>query len=600
MLFSDDFSNGRSGEWIEALGQNGQWLVTPDGFYQASVTKLDGYPDTPTISYVGNDSWSNYSFSYKTKGIRGVDKQIYFRYRNSSEDYYVLNLINRLGAVLLRRHNGGQDAFLNGASIMLGNDIWYFVRIDALAGSIRIYINNQLVFDVVDSNPTLSGGIAIMAWPGYYNGSGSVTVVQYDNIFVESINEFPPAPTPTPYPTPSGLNVLPIKQGNQPWGDLEYDTAHNWATRAAITIRRWGCALTSAVMVLNYHGVKKMPDGVDLDPATLNSWLLAEKNGFVNGGFVNWWGIRRLTEIANKLWDSPILDFRKYKTFDHNILDSHLADSQPDILGVKNNGHFVVATGKTPGSYSINDPASGLATLEKYSSTASSIAHYYPTQTNLSALYLTTGSNIELFLTGPTDFAAGKNAPGGNVVVPPEGNYGIVEPFIADTENEDANGSGMVELAAPEPPNGQYLLNVWATTNTPYNLGITGYNWQGTPSASMITGIIGPNDPAAVQFSYSQGDSSGVDHAKRVVTYKTFQGDIRLARDLRWILDDKSRDKLLNTAILMERLDSGSKSQGMSGLANAFREHLRSLERLGLANVQIKYLLWEDLQLLGY
>ena len=59
---------------------------------------------------------------------------------------------------------------------------------------------------------------------------------------------------------PSDLSVPLLKQTSNPWQSQEYDTAHVW-NPSNITIKAWGCAMTSAAMIFKYYGINKLPDG---------------------------------------------------------------------------------------------------------------------------------------------------------------------------------------------------------------------------------------------------------------------------------------------------------------------------------------------------
>ena len=92
------------------------------------------------------------------------------------------------------------------------------------------------------------------------------------------------------------LNVPPLKQISDPWQNQVYDSANLWSPLNP-TINRWGCALTSAAMVFQYHGLTKLPDNTTLDPGTVNAWLKTQLDGYVGNGYVNWLALSRLFSI---------------------------------------------------------------------------------------------------------------------------------------------------------------------------------------------------------------------------------------------------------------------------------------------------------------
>jgi hypothetical protein len=78
------------------------------------------------------------------------------------------------------------------------------------------------------------------------------------------------------------LNVPLFKQTDPRWRELEYDSAKKWSD--APTIGRWGCAMSSMAMILQYHGISKLPDGKAINPETLNQWLKDQPDGYISGG----------------------------------------------------------------------------------------------------------------------------------------------------------------------------------------------------------------------------------------------------------------------------------------------------------------------------
>src|SRR5207302_76044 len=77
-----------------------------------------------------------------------------------------------------------------------------------------------------------------------------------------------------------------LKQFSQPWGSMLYDDAQNWAASGQkTTIGRWGCHLTSAVMLINYHAARQ-GSVFRTSPDALNTWLQANSHDFQTGGDV--------------------------------------------------------------------------------------------------------------------------------------------------------------------------------------------------------------------------------------------------------------------------------------------------------------------------
>ena len=123
----------------------------------------------------------------------------------------------------------------------------------------------------------------------------------------------------------------------------------------APTICDAGCALTSAAMVMAYYGV-------DTDPQRLNDAI--GSGGYDAGYNIYWPAVRNVChdEINQIEYDPDTV-----KPFDTTMLNNQLDARHPVIVNV--GGHFVVVTGRSDGTYYINDPiSSAKSTLDDYPS----------------------------------------------------------------------------------------------------------------------------------------------------------------------------------------------------------------------------------------
>src|SRR5438552_15863638 len=134
------------------------------------------------------------------------------------------------------------------------------------------------------------------------------------------------------------------------------------------TIGKWGCALTSSVMVVNYHASAQGNNAFRTDPQALNTWLNdAQNHGYVGLGAVNWDAVAQYArQNGVQLFyqnSAPTNDF---------AVDNYLCTNNPVILAVTgpNDGHFVVATGQTVvngvSTFLIDDPGDSNTTLQRY------------------------------------------------------------------------------------------------------------------------------------------------------------------------------------------------------------------------------------------
>jgi len=188
-----------------------------------------------------------------------------------------------------------------------------------------------------------------------------------------------PTITPTATPTLPVLSVPSLKQYSLPWKDKLYDHTNR-------TIEEFGCALTSAVMILQYHGHTILPD-------TLNTWLKSQDDGYIRNGLINWLAVSRYSKLHDSL-TSPTLEYKRIDPMDVN-LDNELNSNRPAIL--REDGHFIVATGKTDTTYLINDPGyNNRPTLESYGNSFLALNTFTPTHSDLSYMMFVVDNDVNI------------------------------------------------------------------------------------------------------------------------------------------------------------------------------------------------------------
>ena len=279
-----------------------------------------------------------------------------------------------------------------------------------------------------------------------------------------------PSPTPTSSPTPTVspsptpiipiINVPSLKQYSEPWQSNLYD-------HTAATIKQWGCALTSAAMVLQYHGHNIMPNA-------LNNWLNSQTDGYISNGLINWLAVSRYTKLHDSP-SSPTLEYKRLLPTDIN-LDNELANSRPVVL--KQPGHFVVGTGKlSSGIYSINDPGYASRTdLFPYGNSYLAINSYTPTHSDLSYMMFTADSDIVLELIDSD----------GNII----STQNYIEDPISDIDDPDnKSGESLSVLIFEKPESGDYKLKITGGSGN-YNLDTYLYTVTGEVTQNNFSGTI--------------------------------------------------------------------------------------------------------------
>ena len=260
----------------------------------------------------------------------------------------------------------------------------------------------------------------------------------------------------------ASLDVPDIKQYSPPWNDDVYDGATSWSANP--TIERWGCALTSASMVLKYFNH-------NINPDDLNNWLNSQPDGYLRSGLLNWLAVSRYTRI-NQGADSPILEYRRFGS-DQTILENELTAGNPGILKLP--GHFVVAKGKIGSDFDINDPATTRNLLSSYGESYLALNRYRATSTDLSYIMFAIDSDITLQL-----FDSEGN--------PVDGAYFLDEPLVDDIDGNQTSGEELRIFLLPTPTQEIYTLK--ATGSGTYQLDSYLYGLEGNVRTDSFNGIL--------------------------------------------------------------------------------------------------------------
>ncbi|MEI8232687.1 MAG: hypothetical protein WCG44_02990, partial [bacterium] len=141
-------------------------------------------------------------------------------------------------------------------------------------------------------------------------------------------------------------------------------------------------------MTLKNYGIK-MPDGNEVNPDRLNTWLRAN-NGYIGSGLVNWIAITKLAKdsfFANQ--STKKLEFVRTYTTEGVTL--------PAIFGLT--GHFVVTHGQESTNWKVNDPAKSVGNTDlPMITTVKSVNRFVPSTTDLSYMLFTKPSGVVVSL----------------------------------------------------------------------------------------------------------------------------------------------------------------------------------------------------------
>lgn len=328
------------------------------------------------------------------------------------------------------------------------------------------------------------------------------------------------------------LNVPPLKQTDPLWADNVYDNANLWST-GTTDIGRWGCAVTSAAMVLQYNKINTLPNEQPLTPGTLNSWLKSMPDGYIRNGLVNWLAISRtsrLSKINNPDFDFDGLEYARVSHQDDTQLRADIDSGLPAI--VEEPGHFVVAKGINDETFNINDPYYDRSTLADYGNAYNSYGKYTPSNTDLSYL---------MFVVDPTVNIILKDSQGNQV------GDAFTENPIGDPLNTLNNTNGPLKMIIlSKPPTGKYTIEVTSTNPTSYFL--QGYLYDSNGNIRMVDkkDVLSSNDADSFTIDYDNSDLSEVSLNENV-TFNILGNDIEVLYSFGHI--DKQFYKELNNKV---------------------------------------------------
>lgn len=301
-----------------------------------------------------------------------------------------------------------------------------------------------------------------------------------------------PTPSPTPIPTEPLLHVPLFMQTDNLWKNQIYDSATLWAPNTP-GIYSWGCAMTSAVMVFRYQGITKLPDGKDLNPGTLNTWLKEQVDGYVNTGWVNWLALSRLSKLAksqNPAFTYDALEYSRVGGYSPDLLREDIKQGIPGIIEVP--GHFIVGKGIVGKSFKINDPFyDNRLNLGSYGNTFLSLGRFIPSHTDLSYMML-------LVEEGVTVSVKDKN---NNVV-----GEGFTQQPIHEDGGDTVNGKQFYMYYVKKPIDGAYRIEVSSESQNKYSLQAYVYDEKGAVKKLTQNGVLGVQKNDVFELVYDRKD----------------------------------------------------------------------------------------------
>lgn len=342
--------------------------------------------------------------------------------------------------------------------------------------------------------------------PGYYNDVFTAKLINEDPQYIS-------------------LDVPDLKQYEGGWENDLYGHTKD-------TISDFGCALTSASMVLKFFGH-------DIDPGELNNWLKKQKDGYLRNNLVNWLAVSRYT-IIHESTTSPVLEYSRSLLTIDKIL-SNLQEKLPTIVKVP--GHFVVTKSQTETSYGINDP--GYSDRNELSTfypdiDIKSLNTYTPSQTDLSYMMFVGDENLkfELFdsLGNPIDITK-------------------IQTFLEEPINElggsDTSGEPLSILLFQKPQDNKYKLEVTGPEGK-YQLDSYLYDLDGNVIYQNLNGYFFDEGKDIYKINYNQDN-------KTFVPYSEIYKKLEMARKRNLISNKKIYMAIRAQVIASEKLANRNK-----------------------------------------
>lgn len=538
--FNTDASN-----WTTTNGYQGNWQVV-NGALEGTVVYSN--PSRPSYAKLNDLSLPDkYEIRAKIKGIQGVDKFFLFNY-NELNETYAINIRSNY-------NTGGDNIEItkntpakNESLILLDYDsspnITYDLTIVREIDVFTIYINNVEIFEFKDENPIDGYSIGLLAWPGAYAGFNSRTTVQYDDIQVLVEDD-------------GIINDVPLfAQDDEKWATESYGHVEG------MTIESDGCVMTVWAMLLSYYGVDQIEatdsaELVDINPKTLNAWLLDKKSGYLNGGLTNHRPILDWIDEYRDEYDSGIpeldyigMDYNNLPATQSATLNTHLSDDEPTMIRVWNDGHAVLAIGKNESTYIINDPLwntygynninnnrynniiSSLRRLNNVSN--DNVVQITPLRISTNSLSVNNTDKSEIILVYPdstkiliTDSYGGElgfdSTSQTTIQTIEDASY----VFHPDNNNPNLppTGEDHVELAIKNPSVQNYTIEILQTEKE-NQIQIVTYSSNGEPFSSYL-----PNSNSLYSLTYDP--TTGTSTVEEIPTYTTYQDLIELIKTLR-------------------------------------------------------------------
>lgn len=424
-FFSDDFSTGLD-KWELINGSWSYWQINNQAI-NASITQ------SQKLSTIvpKNEFWQGmeeYTVDFVFKAFDSNDKNFVVGMRNASNFYDFHFYSNQLIVEDIRNGNTFHSVSIP-FTLVLNKD--YLIHILYSKEKIALLIDGITVFqtDQYWSPPIYGGKFGLKI----ATGSVSYSRAYFDQVEIAEIDS---------------RDVL-FKQNDPNWSEEIYDHADSWSTLPRMG--NWACALSSAATLLRAYGYYLLPNGEELNPLSLNQWLLSQADGYIANGLVNWLAVSRLSNILSDLNNHllPALEFSYFKGNQEEILTSLRENLVGSFGQIATDGrHFFLVSKHLSEihDFLIKDPLFEEELLSQKTEPIESLRIFTPSLTDLSYLMLVLPREFSFILS--------------------DGNGDVLETTSSTEQignNEEIIGEDYQIIYYPKPNNGLFNLTINGT-----------------------------------------------------------------------------------------------------------------------------------------
>lgn len=327
--------------------------------------------------------------------------------------------------------------------------------------------------------------------------------------------------------------TMPYKQDDPQWGNQDYGNPSSYHGK----VRRYGCAMTSAAMLLN-----EQRPSYYINPGVLNEWLRSQPDGY-KGSAVNWVAVARFARemgatlyYHGKVFKSAGSDEILNQSLCRLSLPVVLEEPSPSHPG---HSHFVLATGQTEvggiPTWSINDPGYSRSDLTTYPNNTY-ISFRLFNGDRKGAMIGGGTDTIQILVTDPLGRQTGVRADGSSVNEIPGSNYSTESIDADDDPNPDPTPAERIAEII-DPMDGTYLIQIFGVASGDYTMHFFLYDSDQNPAdIEVVNGTTEPGMAQTYVVDYAAAPGSGVGVSRLMV-----DGAVQLqgrpsAPDARWVV----------------------------------------------------------------